>query len=66
VIRPNARRFSDRQKELIRKYYFRGINYYSSNKFEKAISEWRKVLAIDPGHQKSKNNIRKCLILLRK
>lgn len=60
------RKLTTKQKNLIRKYYFRGINFYSNNKFEKAITEWRKVLAIDSTHVKSKNNIRKCLILLKK
>ena len=57
-------RLTARQRELIREYYFRGINYYSQNEFARAITEWRKVLAIDPNHEKARNNIRKCLVLL--
>lgn len=61
-----GRNLSAKQKTLVRRYYFRGINYYSKNKFGKAIYEWRRVLAIDPGHVKARNNIRKCLVLLRR
>lgn len=59
-----AKKLTPRQQELVREYYFKGINYYSNNQFELAITEWRKVLAIDPNHEKAKNNIKKCLILL--
>jgi tetratricopeptide (TPR) repeat protein len=52
------------QEALVRKYYYSGINYYSNNDFKRAIAEWRKVIAIDPGHTRAKNNIRKCLALL--
>ncbi|HON16546.1 MAG TPA: hypothetical protein PLA51_08715, partial [Spirochaetota bacterium] len=54
------------QEKLVRQYYYSGINYYSNNDFKRAIAEWRKVLAIDPNHEKAKNNIRKCLVLLGK
>jgi len=60
----SGRRLSPEQEELVRKYYFNGINYYSNNDFNRAIAEWRKVLAIDPNHVRAKNNIRKCLALL--
>ena len=59
-----GKKLTPRQQELVREYYFKGINYYSNNQFELAITEWRKVLAIDPNHEKAKNNIKKCLILL--
>lgn len=52
------------QESLVRKYYYSGINYYSNNDFKRAIAEWRKVLAIDPSHDRAKNNIRKTLVLL--
>jgi len=48
----------------VRKHYFSGINYYSNNDFNRAIAEWRKVLAIDPNHAKAQNNIRRCLALM--
>ncbi len=57
-------RLTPEQERLVRKYYYSGINYYSNNDFKRAIGEWRKVLAIDPGHTRAKNNIRKCLVLL--
>lgn len=55
---------TDKQKELVRTYYYNGINYYTNNNFDKAIEEWRKVLVIDPTHEKARNNIRKSLVLL--
>lgn len=61
---PVLRRLTDDQQQLVRMHYFKGINYYSNNDFNKAIEEWRKVLVIDPNHDKARNNIRKCLILL--
>ncbi len=55
---------TDKQKALVRTYYYNGINYYTNNNFDKAIEEWRKVLVIDPTHEKARNNIRKSLVLL--
>ncbi len=57
---------SDEQKSLVRQYYYKGISYYANNEFDKAIQEWRKVLAIDRNHENARNNIKKCLVLLRK
>ena len=59
-----GRALSEEQKQRVRKHYYTGINYYSRNDYTKAISEWRKVLAIDPNHIKAKNNIRKTLVFL--
>ncbi len=57
---------TEEQKRLVRQYYYKGITYYSSNDFPRAIQEWRKVLAIDRNHERARNNIKKCLVLLRK
>ena len=59
-----SRRLSAEQEALVKRHYFNGINHYSNNDFNRAIAEWRKVLAIDPNHTMAKNNIRKCLALL--
>ncbi len=61
-----GQKLNARQEKLVRTYYFKGINYYFNNKFDEAISEWRKVLAIDPTNEKAKMNIRKCLVLLKR
>ncbi len=66
IKRPSSRRLSSKEKRLIRKFYYQGINYYANNKFQKAIDQWRKVIEIDPRHSKAKNNIRKCLVYLRR
>lgn len=58
------RKLTQAQQQLVLKYYYSGINYYSGNDFKKAIEEWRKVLAIDPDHVQAKNNIRKTLAFL--
>jgi tetratricopeptide (TPR) repeat protein len=55
---------TDKQKALVNTYYYNGINYYTSNNFQKAVEEWRKVLAIDPGNIKARNNIRKVLAFM--
>ena len=61
-----AQKLNPNQEKLVRTYYFKGINYYFNNKFDDAIAEWRKVLAIDPNNEKAKLNIRKCLVLLKR
>ena len=61
-----ARKLTDKQQSQIRLHYFKGITYYSSNNFGRAVDEWRKVLAIDPYNAKAKNNIRKTLALMRR
>jgi len=62
----SRKKLSAKKRRLVRKFYYQGINYYANNKFQKAIDEWRKVLTIDPNHSKAKNNIRKCLVYLRR
>ncbi|MBN2403340.1 MAG: hypothetical protein JXN64_13215, partial [Spirochaetes bacterium] len=61
-----ASRLNPNQEKLVRTHYFNGINYYFNNKFDQAIAEWRKVLAIDPNNAKAKMNIRRCLALLKR
>ncbi len=53
-----------KQRELVNKHYYNGINFYSNNNFQRAVEEWRKVLAIDPGNVKARNNIRKVLAFM--
>ncbi len=55
---------TEKQRELVNRYYNNGIFYYSSNNFPRAVQEWRKVLAIDPGNIKARNNIRKVLAFM--
>jgi tetratricopeptide (TPR) repeat protein len=61
-----AQKLNDKQKKLVNTYYYKGINYYFNNRFDEAISEWRKVLIIDPTNEKAKMNIRKCIALLKR
>lgn len=46
------------------RHYYNGISYYTGNNYKKAIEEWQKVLLIDPGNAKAKNNIRKTMAFL--
>jgi tetratricopeptide (TPR) repeat protein len=57
-------RLTPEQRAKARKHYYRGINFYSNNNFRSAVSEWRKVLLIDPNHIKAKNNIRKVMAFM--
>ncbi|MDY6935482.1 MAG: tetratricopeptide repeat protein [Spirochaetota bacterium] len=60
------KRLTEKQRQLVRIHYFKGINYYSNNNFNRAIEEWRKVLAIDPTYEKARINIRKCFALIKR
>ena len=42
------------------------MKYYSMGQYENAISEWEKVLEIDPKDVNSKNNIEKAKTMLNK
>jgi tetratricopeptide (TPR) repeat protein len=45
--------------EIVEGYYKQGITYYSQGKYQEAIIEWKKVLALDPTHEKAQKNIKK-------
>ena len=45
--------------EIIEGYYKQGIVYYSQGKYQEAIIEWKKVLALDATHHKAQKNIQK-------
>jgi tetratricopeptide (TPR) repeat protein len=64
VAAERKRQLTPEQQQLVMKYYNSGISYYTNNNIEKAVEEWRKVLAIDPTHVKAKNNIKKSLAFL--
>ncbi len=64
IYQAAQRRLTPQQQELVNRYYYQGIQFYTANQYQKAIREWNKVLAIDPGHIKAKNNIRKVLAFL--
>ena len=44
--------------EIVEGYYKQGIVYYSQGKYQEAIIEWKKVLALDPTHEKAQKNIK--------
>ena len=47
------------KKKLMHRHFNKATEYYKKGKYEKAISEWQKVLEIDPNHELSKRKIRK-------
>ena len=55
------RQLTEEQRILVNRHYYNGIQYYTNNDFHRAIEEWRRVLVIDPGHVKARNNIQKSL-----
>jgi tetratricopeptide (TPR) repeat protein len=61
-----APKLNDRQRKLVDTYYNRGILNYANNRFDAAIGEWRKVLAIDPENEKAKMSIQRVLALLKR
>ncbi|MCP4131391.1 MAG: hypothetical protein GY754_10460 [bacterium] len=63
VVKRRAQ-LSPEKRRKVKKFYNSGMGYYLSNNYKKAINQWRRVLAIDPGHLKAKTNIRKTLPLV--
>lgn len=47
-------------------YYRRGVRYFVNEELEKAISEWKKALAIDPANMTTQKDIKKAENLLEK
>ncbi len=43
----------------MKKHYMRATRYYKKRMYKEAISEWQKVLKIDPNHKQSKELIEK-------
>lgn len=43
----------------VEKYYLKGIELYTDGKYREAIDSWKKVLELDPKHEKSLLNIEK-------
>lgn len=43
----------------IEKHYLRGIEFYTEGKYREAVEEWRKVIELDPKHEKALFNIDK-------
>ncbi len=52
-------RLTPKQQEMVNYHYYRGINFYSQNEFQKALDEWRQVLIIDPQNDRAKKNFMK-------
>ncbi len=44
-------------KTRIRELYLAGLGFFTANEFERAITEWSKILALDPGNASVAQNI---------
>lgn len=47
-------------------HYRRGVKFFLNENLENAIAEWEETLALDPGHEKAKRDIKKAQRLLEK
>jgi tetratricopeptide (TPR) repeat protein len=54
------------EEETIRRLYLRGMQFYTQNEFREAITEWEKILEIDPGNESVKRNIEEAKERIRK
>ncbi len=48
---------SQADKTRIRELYLAGLGFFTSNDFERAITEWSKILVLDPGNASVAQNI---------
>ena len=49
----------------VRDLYLRGMSFFTANQFERAVTEWSKILEIDPGNASVYENIREARARLR-
>jgi tetratricopeptide (TPR) repeat protein len=49
---------TDQEKARIRQLYLAGMQHFSKDEYARAITEWRKILDIDPSNESVQNNIR--------
>jgi len=57
---PEEKMSSEDAEKLKKQYYFKGLKLYQAKKFAQAISEFEKILKIDPTHPQSLRIIEKC------
>jgi tetratricopeptide (TPR) repeat protein len=48
---------STEEEENIRRLYLKGMQYFSKDQYKEAITEWEKILKIDPSNESVKKNI---------
>ncbi len=58
VTKPSVAPTTEKDK-LIQKYYYMGVAYYTQGEYQKAITEWQKVLGLDKNYVLAINNIQK-------
>lgn len=51
------KKLREKKQAKIVQYMVKGDRYYDKNKYQQAITEWEKVLRINPKHQAAKENI---------
>ncbi len=55
--RRQPRQLSPQEAEAVRNFYLAGLTRFTDGDYEGAISQWEKILQIDPGNQGARNNI---------
>jgi tetratricopeptide (TPR) repeat protein len=53
-------------RQLAEVHYINGIKYYTQEKLDQAIQEWRETLNLNPQHPKAKGDIENAQRLLQK
>ena len=54
------------KRQLAEVHYINGIKYYTQEKLDQAVQEWRETLNLNPQHPKAKGDIENALRLLQK
>ncbi len=57
---------TNRMREQAEVHYTKGVKYFVNEQLKKAIEEWEKALALNPGHQKAKESVENAQGLLEK
>lgn len=65
-VEPEIQRLTQEQIEQAENLYITGLYYYQNGFLEEAISEWEKVVAINPRHEKARTSLKKAKLELRR
>jgi len=58
LAKRRLRPLSDEERAQIRQLYLSGMQYFSRDEYARAIAEWEKILAIDPGNESVRGNVK--------
>lgn len=60
AVRRQIEEGNEKTQRLMKAHYSAGVSYYNNGRYSEAISEFRKLLAIKPGHEQSLKMIDLC------